>query len=432
MSIKKRTDVLVAGAGPVGLLSAVLLRQQGVDVTIVDKGQRTATRTYALALHPRSLDVLDGIGLAETVIAEGRVLERLAFFEQDACRASVPLSESGANHSFVVSLPQARLEHLLEEKLAALGTHVLWGHRLAGVECGTADSSARACVEKLGMESLGYGVAGTVPIVLRDHHLEASFVLAADGHTSLTRQVLAIDFPEVSDPELFAVFEIAVERELPPEVRVFFHDETINVLWPLPGGRCRFSFQLLDAAELKRPRVKSRLLVELGDDALALLPEGTLGRLLAERAPWFDLGYEDVRWSMIVSFEQRLATRFGRGRVWLLGDAAHLASPVMCRSMNLGFIEAHEACRAIAGVLEDGEPMATFERQRDTSHKSWCDLWRSDTHVHPGRQADEWLAARAQSIMACIPGTESERTRYGARLGLGDAAAPESGLGTTS
>ena len=78
---KRETEVVVVGAGPVGLLAAISLKTAGVDVHVYDAGQRTAAHSYALVLHPSTLRLLDRFGLAESCTAAGRVVTRLGVYD---------------------------------------------------------------------------------------------------------------------------------------------------------------------------------------------------------------------------------------------------------------------------------------------------------------------------------------------------------------
>src|SRR4051812_8294061 len=78
---QERPEVLVAGAGPVGLMAALALAEQGIQVQIVDQEKRPAARSYALALHPQSLRLLDEVGLADELLERAHRIERLAFYE---------------------------------------------------------------------------------------------------------------------------------------------------------------------------------------------------------------------------------------------------------------------------------------------------------------------------------------------------------------
>ena len=103
---EERTEVLVVGAGPVGLLTAIVLAEAGIEVRIIDREERTAARSYACALHPRTLRLLDGMGLAAPIIERGRRLDRVAFYDGAARQAEVKLSALGGPFPFMVILPQ--------------------------------------------------------------------------------------------------------------------------------------------------------------------------------------------------------------------------------------------------------------------------------------------------------------------------------------
>lgn len=90
-----KVGVLIAGAGPVGLLTALTLKRNGVDVEIFEQSWRTTIRSYALALHPATVSLLDEYGLAHRVLAEGRTVESLAFFDGADRRAVVPFPRRG-------------------------------------------------------------------------------------------------------------------------------------------------------------------------------------------------------------------------------------------------------------------------------------------------------------------------------------------------
>ena len=96
------------GAGPVGMLTALLLSEKGVPVKLIDKEQRTTTRSYACALHPGTLRLLDSVGLAEEVLRQGRRIETVAFYEGDSRRAEIRLSQLPGKFPCAVVMPQGR------------------------------------------------------------------------------------------------------------------------------------------------------------------------------------------------------------------------------------------------------------------------------------------------------------------------------------
>src|SRR5690348_683617 len=112
-----RTEVLMVGAGPVGLWTALTLAQAGVEVVIVDREKRTAARSYACALHPRTLHLLQGAGLSDAAIQLGRKVAKVSFYEGEERKAEIKINDERGVFPFLLILPQSELERLLEQKL---------------------------------------------------------------------------------------------------------------------------------------------------------------------------------------------------------------------------------------------------------------------------------------------------------------------------
>src|SRR6266545_7003114 len=123
-------EVLVVGAGPVGLVAALFLQQYGVRVEIIDTHQRTKQDSYALAIHPRTLQILDEAGLSEGLIAAGRKLTKVAYYKGLERRAEIDYSALASKHPYLLVIRQSLLERAAEEALRQKKLKVLWGHRL--------------------------------------------------------------------------------------------------------------------------------------------------------------------------------------------------------------------------------------------------------------------------------------------------------------
>ncbi|MFY9822828.1 MAG: NAD(P)/FAD-dependent oxidoreductase, partial [Thermoanaerobaculia bacterium] len=347
-------EVLVVGAGPVGLFAALSLAEQGIRVQIVDQERRPAARSYALALHPQSLRLLGEAGLAEELVPMAHRVSSMAFYEGRRRRAGVDLSVLPGELPCVAVLPQQILEGALESRLLRRGIPVLWNHRVREVAC--TPGAVVAEVERLER-------SGSEPAVVKERFdVCADFVLGADGHRSLLRQSIAEPFEEMKPAELFAIFEVAAGGPAEHEAKVVFHDGKAGVLWPLGGRRFRWSLEIESWEGFEEPRFKSRHFPQVSDEPFPYLVREKLHQLLAERAPWFVKDIGDVVWSMAVRFERRLAGRFGRGRVWLAGDAAHLASPIGAQSMNGGLSEARDLARRLAAILREDYPLTLLDR----------------------------------------------------------------------
>lgn len=417
MALKHETEALVVGAGPVGMFAALGLARQGIGVELIEEEWRQAARSYALALHPGTLELLDEAGLLGELGGRGHRVDRMAFYEGANRRAEVSFSELPGAHPFVLVLPQRALESVLATQARRRGVKVRWSHRLARLDF--QDTRPRATVERLGKESTGYGVAGTVWVVEAETVTNAGLVVGGDGHRSAVRRALGLGFQEVADPRLYAVFEVTsrTQQDL-SEVRVVLGRHTTDVLWPLGENRFRWSFELeVSTVDLDRPE-KSRLAVQVGKQVYPHLSKEDLATLLEQRAPWFAPGVDEITWSVAVRFESRLATSFGRDGVWLAGDAAHLAPPVAVQSMNLGLEEAWELADRGARVLRGkGSPDLLEEYGRER-RDTWRRVLAGEPPPEPGDGTDPWVREHAGRIAGCLPASGEDLGRLLAQLDL--------------
>jgi len=421
---KQETEVLVVGAGPVGMFTALSLAERGVGVDLIDESWRTTARSYALALHSHSLELLDGVGLVDELMGDGHRIDAVAFYEGGERRAELSLADLPGGFPFLLVLPQDRLERALSRRLKEKGVPVHWNRRLAGFEQRSTEGDGKvvAQVEELGKESVGYGVATSEWVVEQRARVVSKFLLGADGHRSAVRRLLGFDFEKVGGggDEVFAVFEMEAEPPAPHEVRVVLTEDTVNVLWPLGPERQRWSFQLREPQGLVSQRAKGRLAVQLGGDVFPYLDREDLSRLVAERAPWSGKGPGggELAWSVAVRFEHRVASRFGDGRVWLAGDAAHLTGPIGVQSMNVGLSEGHELAWRIAEVLHgDGsdELFADYDRQR---REEWSRLLGLEGAPSAADGAPDWVAGHADRLVSCLPASGEDLSLLARRIGL--------------
>ena len=418
MAAKRNTDVLVAGGGPVGLFSALALARNGIRVEILEEQWRPASRSYALALHSESLRLLSSLDLAPALLANGNSIEQMGLYGEGSRQGEISFSGLPGKYPLVLVLPQHQLEEVLHAALEEEGVEIRWNHRLAGFEQGADGVTAQ--VEQLTKESSGYSVSRTEWVVAREETVEAQFLIGADGHRSLVRRHLGIDFPTCGKSSTFAVFEFsAVAREgAGEELQIVLDDKTTNVLWPLSEGRFRWSFELPDFAEDLDPRFKSRLFVQVRDEAFPHVSEEKLADLIAERAPWFDAKIIEVIWSAAIRFEQRLAGQFGRGRAMLVGDAAHLAIPIGIQSMNVGFREAMDLAKRIAHIVRGRTGRESLDEYAEQWKQEWERLLSIRESVSVQGGASPWIQQRAPRIPLCIPASGNDLNTLLAQIGI--------------
>lgn len=342
-----RTDVLIVGAGPSGLMVAVCLAKLGVDAVIVDGKDGPTRESRALAVQARSMELYDQLGLVDRVLAErspatalvpgtpGRTFGRLELRG---------LAEDATPYREIAVFEQSRNERLLVDALGERGREVRWRHRLDRLEfalrpageasSNTDGSSADAAASVIATLD---GPDGRVTV-------RARYCVGADGAHSPVRETLGIPFEGVTNEHTFYVADATgVEGLVDGAVNVRITEEHFLLAFPMGPGRMR----LLGV-------VRDRDRDERGE-----LPE-SLVRALVRRE--FGVEYHDSAWFATYRLHHRLAARFRDGPCFLVGDAAHIHSPVGAQGMNTGLQEAHNLACALADVLVGGMPDARLDR----------------------------------------------------------------------
>jgi 3-(3-hydroxy-phenyl)propionate hydroxylase len=242
-------------------------------------------------------------------------------------------------------------------------------------------------------------------------------VIGADGYDSAVRRMAGFEMAEHGRAEIFSVYEVEATGELPAEVRVILDPDLTSVYWPLEEGRCRWGFQIQDAS---------------GHDASMARFE----QLIAARAPWWTARPTQIYWSTLALFEWRLARSFGKGGVWLAGDAAHQAAPVGVHSMNSGLVEARELAARISRIQHAGGAPSLLDEFATEAHEQWQFLLGAATPsressaagTQAGRAlralpgADPWVRQTGARILACIPASGDDLEPLLEQIGL--TAAP--------
>jgi 2-polyprenyl-6-methoxyphenol hydroxylase-like FAD-dependent oxidoreductase len=413
---EERTEVLVVGAGPVGLLTAILLAEAGIEVRIIDREGRTTSRSYACALHPRTLKLLEGMGLAAPVLEAGRRIEKIAFCDGATRQAEVRLAHLGGAFPFMVILPQNAFESLLEQRLRKLGVAVNWNHRFADVQNDA--ETVVATIEELGATATGYIVPHWETIVKKSFPVRAQFLVGADGFDSLVRQRLGIENTYVGEPAFFAAYEFEPEEKVEEEMRVVLDQSTTNVLWPLPGNKYRWTFQLIKSEVPSEFPKKERRAVRFAQQTVDERIRQYVETVAKQRAPWFSAGVKAITWCTEVVFEHRVAQQFGRDRCWLAGDAAHQTGPVGVQSMNVGMAEAATLTGALRKILRDKAALNLLE----TCNREWQDEWRRllglTGGLKPRGDTHPWVRERRARILSCLPASHEDLARLAGQMGL--------------
>lgn len=413
---EERTEVLIVGAGPVGLWTALLLARAGIEVAVIDREERTAARSYACALHPRTLGLLQQVNVAQTVLAQSRAVRTIAFYDGENRRAEVHLAGDEGHFPFLAILPQNQLETTLEEALRAAGVKVYWNHRFD--ELSDEQREVIATIEELGGTGTGYIVPHWETTVRRRTSVGAQFLVGADGHHSLVRDRLAIGSDSAGERESFAAYEFECDETSQDEMRVVLDDRSTNVLWPLPGNRFRWTFQMLKSDAPAEFPEKERSTMRLAQPQIDERIRAYVQKVAKNRAPWFAGEVKRIAWCTEVGFEPSLARSFGKGRCWLAGDAAHQTGPVGVQSMNLGFAEGKHLAEALVRALRGSGPnesLAAYDRQQQNECRKLLGL---NGGLQPRADADAWVRRRCARILPCLPATGGDLTGLANQLRL--------------
>ena len=417
------SEVLVVGAGPVGMMTELNLADAGIRVQIIDTEPGIAAHSYACALHPASFQLLNNAGLGEEILGNGRRIDRIAFYEGESRRTEIWLEDIAPSFPFLVVLPQSTLEGVLQQLLYAKhGVAINWNHRLSDLESGRGE--VVATVERLAQSGKGYAVPDLDWEVDKRLRVRAPFVLGADGSDSWIRHRLGIDSEHGGPADCFSIYEFEYDGELDNEARVVLDGNTTSVFWPLPNRRCRWTLQVTDADTASDgSHIKERSDILVVDAATEKQVCQRVQQAIQERAPWFQTKVRAVAWSAAVQFEHRVVLQFGEGRCWLLGDAAHQTGPIGMQSMNAGLAEAKMLAEVLTGILRENKPVSLLSRYNAHYRTLWKQALGIDDVFSSRIDAPSWVKNRGGNLLSCIPAFGEELFSVAQRVGLDFVAA---------
>ncbi len=325
--ISSHLPVLIVGAGPTGLTLARELDRYGVRYRLIDQAPTSAHESRALAIHARTMEVFEQLGLAEKFLQRGLLVKKVNLYREHSLLTSVSFDGISGSYPFVLSLPQSETEAILGESVSVERNQELVD--LAETEGG--------------MEATIQHGDGTREVIT------ANWIAGCDGAHSRTRKLAALPFEGEPFPQSFVLADVRLETDLPSdEFHIFIKEHGLLALFGFQGNRFRIiaSDPPPDAAD--HPTLE------------------TIQHIVAERGP-AGIRVSDPVWIAAFHIQFRMVASFRKGRIFVLGDAAHIHSPAGGQGMNTGIQDAANLAWKLALVeqgLADEKLLDTYDGER--------------------------------------------------------------------
>jgi 2-polyprenyl-6-methoxyphenol hydroxylase-like FAD-dependent oxidoreductase len=331
------TDVLICGAGAAGLTLAVELARRGVNFRLIEKLADPFRGSRGKGIQPRTLEIFEDLGIVDRLVASGGVYPPLREYRDDGSYEDAPFFEVSdptpqEPYQIPLMLPQFLTEAALRERLTELGHQPEFG------------------CEMTGFQQDGESVTATIVSVKGEETIGLRYLVGTDGGHSFVRNALKIEFPGRT-LGVRAVVADVIAAGLSREAWHRFNEGSMEKqisLCPLAGTEM---FQLQGSIPLE------------GD--IDLSAQG-LSALVAQRTGRSDITIHSVSWASAFNMNARLADRYGDGRVFLAGDAAHTHPPTGGQGLNTSVQDAYNLGWKLAAVLSDAPQVLldSYEQER--------------------------------------------------------------------
>ena len=329
-------DVIVAGAGPTGVMLAAELQLQGVHTLVLEKEPEPTGVSHARGLHVRSIEIMDQRGLLEKFLERGEQFAVGGLFAGLGPRWPDDLDTA---HSYVLAIPQRTTEQLLTEHATALGVEI------------------RRNAELVGLSQNDDGVT----VDLADGtQLRSRYLIGCDGGRSTVRKAVGIDFPGEPNRVETLLAEVEVAASPATVAAVVAEVRHTNLRFGImPPVDCVYRI-IVPADGVAEDRNIPPTLEEFTQQLRAIA--GT------------DFGVHSPRWISRFGDATRLAERYRSGRVFLAGDAAHVHPPTGGQGLNLGIQDAFNLAWKLAAQVNGWAPDGLLDSYQSERHPVAADV----------------------------------------------------------
>jgi 2-polyprenyl-6-methoxyphenol hydroxylase-like FAD-dependent oxidoreductase len=330
---KTKTAVLIVGAGPTGLMMASQLARFGIPFRLIEKTEGPTTQSRALVIQPRSLEIMEQMGIAERAVKQGRIFQTINYVVNGKLAQRVPLGDFGkglTQFPYLLILEQSKTEPLLIDFLRQQAHDVEWQTELESFSQN--DSGVSAIIRHLGKEET----------------IETDWLVGCDGASSRVRKMLEIPFGGETYKESLFVLDCKINWPFKDdEAAIALSKDAFGLFFPMTDGRCRVSGIVSE---------------EYADKDTISFDE--VNRDFAKNLK-MDVTLSDPQWISLYHAHHRYVAHFRKGRCFLAGDAAHVHSPAGAQGMNTGLQDAYNLAWKLVLVLR-GQAQ---EKILDTYHE---------------------------------------------------------------
>jgi 2-polyprenyl-6-methoxyphenol hydroxylase-like FAD-dependent oxidoreductase len=331
------TDVLVIGAGPTGLMLANQLVRYGVRVHIIDRHAGPVQETRALGVQARTMEIYAKLGVVDRALAMGKRGTGANLWAEGRKMARVPIGDVGRQITpfpFIHILGQDDNERILGHKLQDAGVEVQWNTELTSLT-----------QKPEGVEATLKTTQGATQVI------SAAWVAGCDGARSAVRQLNHIDFPGAPYEHVFFVADVEMTGTMvPDEVNVYLWKQGFHLFFPMRGDHHWRLVGIVPAQFRDTHEVKF-------EDVLPSVYQEAGAQLHVDKCTWFST----------YRIHHRSASHFRAGRCFVLGDAAHIHSPLGAQGMNTGLQDAYNLGWKLAYVVNghaDAKLLDSYELER--------------------------------------------------------------------
>lgn len=298
---EKILDVLIVGAGPVGLFCANEVSRHGLNCRIIDKKRDLSDKSKALAIHIRSLDLMEDCGFIDEILIQGQRINGALFRSEGEQLADLTFEEVEASRHYFIDLPQDKTERILHQGLLNKGLAVEWQTELTGIEQ-RADGATALLTHSDGHQE----------------EVQSSWIIACDGSHSTLRELVKAQFIGDVYPQTWWLADLLIEWGFPNDKIVLFASQR-GPMACFPIGEKRY--RLVMAAEEKISHKEPTL-----DDIERVFKART-----REKAT-----LSDPLWISQFGIAHRQIDKYRYNRIFFAGDAAHVHSPMGGQGLNTG------------------------------------------------------------------------------------------------